>query len=117
MRHLGLSMLLLLCIPFLAISQINPGLLGAWESLPLKSTDIDLYRSMGVELKASGKSLVVVNTWGRGRSYRDSIMLRTDGTVAKVPVTNRVFPSNAFMGLMMVEGTDREISASLEAGG
>ncbi|MBP1646759.1 MAG: hypothetical protein H6Q30_204 [Bacteroidetes bacterium] len=117
MRHLGLSMLLLLCIPLIAISQINPGLLGTWEYLPHKSTDIDLYRSMGVELRTSGKSLVVVNLWGRGRSHRDSMTLSTDGTVVKVPVTNRVFPSNAFMGLMMVEGTDREVSASLGAGG
>ena len=60
---------------------------------------------------------MVVNTWG-GRAEPPGLhVVRTDGSVKKVPVTNRVFPSNAFMGLMMVVGTEREITAPVENGG
>jgi len=116
MRHR--TLILLLCVPLAAFSQVDPGLLGTWELLPHKSTDIDLYRTIGVELRASGKEIVVVNTWGgKGRNHCDSVVVKTDGSVTKVPVTSRVFPSNAFMGLMMVVGSEREISASVHSGG
>jgi len=108
----------LLMVPLIAAAQVDPALLGTWELLPHKSTDIDLYRTMGVELRASGKDVVAINIWGgKGRNHRDSVKVRTDGTVAKVPVTNRVFPSNSFMGLMMVTGSQREITAAVENGG
>ena len=89
-----------------------PAFNGKWEYIPHKSTDIDLWGTLSVEIRHSGDGLTVINTWGKGRSFKDSLHLTTTGSRTMVPVRNRVFPSNVFMGLMMPEGTNRQVSAS-----
>jgi hypothetical protein len=97
-----------------ARSQGDPAFNGTWEMVPHKSTDIDLYGTLGVEIRQSGKKVTVINTWGKGRSFRDSIPVTVDADPARIPVTNRVFPTNVFMGVMMPVGTERHIGASWE---
>ncbi|HEX9007566.1 MAG TPA: GxGYxYP domain-containing protein, partial [Bacteroidota bacterium] len=58
-----------------------------------------------------GPRLVLIRTWGTGRSYRDSLSLQVGGAVNTVPVSRRVFPSNSFMGLREPAGSQREIRA------
>ena len=114
-------MKLLIRIPVLLIPLliVNPrtvsaetkGLDGKWEMVKEKSTDIDLYGTLAVEIRTQGSNLTLIRTWGSGRSYRDSVTLPAGGTAVSLPVTNRVFPSNVFMGFMMPVGTVREIKA------
>ena len=49
--------------------------------------------------------------WGGRRSFVDSLVLPTDGSSTTVPVVNRVFPTNVFMGLSMPVGEQRTIRA------
>ena len=111
--------LLVTCSLFVipALSEGLAGFNGRWEFVPHKSTDIDLWGTLSVEIRQSGDAVTVINTWGRGRSFSDSLRLATDGSRTTVPVRNRVFPSNVFMGLMMPVGTDRRMTASWEDGG
>jgi hypothetical protein len=89
---------------------------GRWELIPHKSTEIDLYGTFSLEFRQAPGSLTVITTWGRGRTLRDSITIRP-GSTTRVPVKNRVFPSNVFMGLMMVPGTERTMTASWDGTG
>jgi hypothetical protein len=100
-----------------SFAQGNPMFDGRWEMIPHKSTDIDLYGTLGVEIRQSGNRVTVINTWGKGRSFRDSLPLVIGGAPTSIPVTNRVFPSNVFMGLMMPAGTQRRFTASWEKNG
>jgi hypothetical protein len=111
--------LIVMCSFFVlpALSEGLAGFNGKWEFIPHKSTDIDLWGTLSVEIRQSGGVVTVINTWGRGRSFRDSLRLATNGSRTTVPVRNRVFPSNVFMGLMMPVGTNRQMTASWEDGG
>jgi len=109
--------LLVFIASHLSFAQGNPGFDDTWEIIPHKSTDIDLYGTLTVDIRRAGQFVTVVNTWGKGRSFRDSLRVTTDGSTTNVPVANRVFPTNVFMGLMMTAGTDRLITASWENNG
>lgn len=90
---------------------------GQWNLIREKSTEIDLYRSLSLEFQTSGKNLTLIQKWGRGRSYSDTLQLRTDGKTQKFEVTNRVFPTNVFMGLSMPVGKKRTVKANLSEKG
>ena len=97
-----------------AFAQPETDILGSWELLPEKSTDIDLYRNLTVSLQNTPAGIVVVNRWGGARHFLDSLVLPTDGREIQVRITNRVFPTNVFMGLMMPVGEQRTVKATLK---
>jgi hypothetical protein len=105
-----LCLMAILLLPSSVLAGESP-LLGSWKLVPEKSTDIDLYGTLSIDIRNDGPKLVLIRTWGAGRSFRDSISLAVGGTVNRIPVTKRVFPSNVFMGLAMVAGSTREIKA------
>ena len=77
-------------LPDFRFARQDP-LSGAWE-LPRKTTDIDLYGTLSVRILPAGTHVTVVQRWGGGRSFLDSLDLPLDGTAVSVPVTHRVFP-------------------------
>jgi hypothetical protein len=109
----------IMLLTLLSVSSLLAGdkLTGTWEYIPHKSTDIDLYGTMSVEIRSTDARVTVINTWGRGRSFRDSMNLALGGAETRIAVKNRVFPSNVFMGLMSPVGTERFISARWEKPG
>jgi hypothetical protein len=112
----AITLTFLLSLPLLSLAQGKTGFNGKWEMIPQKSTEIDLYGTLSVEIRQTGNTVTVINAWGKGRSFRDSLTLKP-ATRTRVPVKNRVFPSNVFMGLMMVPGTERSVLASWSANG
>ena len=57
--------------------------------------------------------LVFIETWGRGRSFTDTLLVKPGRTV-RSPVNHRVFPSNVFMGLSMDKQQGRRIKCVWE---
>jgi len=103
---------LLLGIPSLSFSQGGAGINGRWTLLPEKSSEIGLYPTLSIEIRdASPRSATIIQTWGTSRFFKDSMTVRIGGAVNKIPVDNRVWPTNVFMGASMAVGTDREIKA------
>ena len=98
-------------------AQGDQPIAGKWEMIPQKSSDIDLFGSVALEIRVKGPSVTVIDIWGRGRSFRDSLTLQAGGAATRVPVTARVFPSNVFMGLMMQRGSERLVTASWQDSG
>jgi hypothetical protein len=113
-RHSALALLLL--TPLTSFSAGNAAFNGRWEMVPHKSTEIDLYGTLSLDIRQTAGAVTVISTWGKGRAFRDSITV-TPGTTTHVRVKSRVVPSNVFMGLMMVSGTERSITASWAGGG
>ncbi len=105
-----LALFLVLFVPAPALAG-EGALDGSWKLIAEKSTDIDLYGTLSIEIRTDGPRLVLIRTWGAGRSFRDSLSLAVGGTANRVAVSKRVFPSNVFMGLAMVAGSTREIKA------
>jgi hypothetical protein len=105
-----LALMVVLLLPT-SVLAADSTLVGSWKLIPEKSTDIDLYSTLSIDIRNDGPRLIVIRTWGAGRSFRDSLSLTVGGEVNRVPVARRVFPSNVFMGLSMVTGSTREIKA------
>ena len=117
LRYLAYSLIVMLFLPLAGIAQGDPGLEGRWVLIPEKSTEIDLYATLALEIKQDGPTVKIIQTWGRGRSFVETLVLKTDGSVNFVPINDRVFPTNVFMGLSMPVGQERKIKASWENGG
>ena len=104
-------------LPALAQSQGDPAFQGTWTLIPQASHDVALYGTMSVEFRQQPKSVLLLQKWGTSRFFLDSLNLTLGGTVNSIPVNNRVWPSNVFMGLMMPIGGARQIKATWEKQG
>lgn len=104
----------LMLLLFLGSSQIldaAPTLFGKWTLLPDKSTGIDLYNHLQIEIAETSSGITLIQKWGRRRSFSDTLHLKMDQSKQQKMISNRVFPSNVFMGISMAVGSKREISA------
>ena len=108
----ALSMVLLL--PAVIEAQDNTGFNGKWILIPDKSSEIGLYRTLTIEIQLHGPSVIINQTWGKSRSFTEKLILKTDGSTNLLPISNRVFPTNVFMGLSMAVGSKRQIRATWE---
>ncbi|MBC7187564.1 MAG: hypothetical protein H5U38_11065 [Calditrichaeota bacterium] len=99
------------------LAQGNPEFNGTWKLLPELSTEIDLYATLTIDATTKENGILLVQTWGTSRRFVDSLDLRTDGSVTKLPIKDRVFPTNVFMGLSMPVGGERQLAARWEKGG
>ena len=102
---------LFLFVPILVYANTDNSLSGDWTLVKTKSSQIELYNDLSVQIEKNGNSTLVINKWGNRRGFADSLDLKTDGRANKIEITNRVFPSNVFMGLSKPVGKDRVIVA------
>lgn len=84
---------------------------GEWVLVPQASTEIDLYGTLTVKIAQNGDELILTRIFGGRRSFEDHLTLKTGGFPNQVPVLDRVFPTNVFMGLSMAVGSARTIKA------
>jgi hypothetical protein len=88
---------------------------GDWVMISEKSSDIDIYGTLSISISSDEQGrLLIERQFGKRRSYKDSWLLTTDGKETKEVVTDRVFPTNVFMGLSMAVGEEQILSASWE---
>ena len=103
--------------PLLTFSAGDPAFNGQWHLIPDQSTEIDLYGTLSLEIQQHATDLTLIQKWGSRRSFSDTLKLKTNGTTVNLPITNRVFPTNVFMGLSKPVGQSRTISATWEDNG
>jgi hypothetical protein len=84
---------------------------GEWVLVSQASTEIDLYGTLTIEIARHDDGLTLTRIFGGSRSFRESLALKTGGFANKTSVTDRVFPTNVFMGLSMARGSERTIKA------
>ncbi len=106
-RSLSRSLVCVLFVPVLVLGQGDLGFNGKWTLIPEKSTEIDLYATLSLEIQQDTSTVTIIQTWGSGRSFKDTLKLKTDGSVNQVPVHDRVWPTNVFIGISMQKGRDR----------
>ncbi len=113
---LSLALPFALC-PGVAIPQGDPAFGGSWELVPAKSSEISLYGDLRIDFSTRGSEITLIQTWGNRRSFSDTLRLTSGGGVSRLRITNRVFPTNVFMGLSLPVGEERRISAVWIDGG
>jgi len=109
--------LALLLLPIPGAGQGNPAFNGKWTFIQQMSDDIGLYASLSIDFRQTASTVTILHKWGTGRSFLDSLSLEVGGKINKIPVTNRVWPSNVFMGISMPVGGTRQIKALWESNG
>ncbi|MEA2004794.1 MAG: GxGYxYP family putative glycoside hydrolase [Acidobacteriota bacterium] len=117
LRYFIVFLVIILLVPVFGISQGDPAFNGKWTLIPDKSTEIDLYGTLSLEFQLDGSTVTIIQTWGTRRSFTETLVLKTGGAVNIVPINNRVFPTNVFMGLSMPVGDKRQIKATWENNG
>ena len=112
-NHRSYLILLLgvLLFPAIVIAQNQAGLSGHWEVVPDKSTEIPLYGTLSITIEQSGKNVSIVQQWGESRRHIEKMDLKTGGSVNKIPVGDRVWPTNVFMGLSKIPGSYEQMKA------
>jgi hypothetical protein len=100
------------CISFLQAQE--PTLEGSWVLIRQASAEIDLYGSLTLDFKLQEQGLSITRKFGGRRSFEETLIMDTGGSAARIPVDNRVFPTNVFMGLSRAVGSERIFKAFWE---
>ena len=114
MQFIIISFLFFTFVSEQVFSQVKQDIFGKWDILQNKSSSIGLYKTLSLEIHQKGDELTLIQQWGKGRSYTDTLIIKTNGKEKSIPVTDRVFPSNVFMGLSMQVGAKKKVSAVWE---
>ncbi len=95
----------------LLLAQESSNIWGKWNLIPEKSSEIALYRTLSVTFEKAGSNIRLIQRWGTRRSFVDTLLFSANGKTSLVPIRNRVFPTNVFMGLSMAVGENRKVKA------
>ncbi|MCJ7681187.1 MAG: hypothetical protein MUP70_10715, partial [Candidatus Aminicenantes bacterium] len=90
---------------------------GTWRLIRDQSAEIGLYNTLSIVISGDQDNLCLEQKWGTQRNLTDKLALRVDGSVNRIPIMDRVFPSNVFMGISRAVGEDRRIRAEWGPGG
>lgn len=112
-----LLVLSVIVFPIIGLTKSNPAFNGNWELISEISSEISLYDRLSLQIQLDDARVRIIEKWGTGRSFSDTLDFRTDGKVSQVPIRNRVFPTNVFMGLAMPVNGTRKITGAWEADG
>lgn len=113
-RYIRIFILMLALAPALSFAADGTSLNGTWVLIPEKSSEIGLYGTLSIEINQTATDVTVIEKWGTSRSFSDTLQLTPDGKFRKYPITDRVFPTNVFMGLSMPVGKTREVRANFD---
>jgi len=86
---------------------------GKWVLVKSQSSALDVFDTVSLEFKSVSVDRVVINEkWGSRRSHAELLDLKTGGEVNAVPIREKVFTSNVFMGVRREVGATRDIVAN-----
>jgi len=107
MYRKSILLLIIALLPLLAYGQSG----GFWASGSSWLRQAMMWNCLApfCRIQASAGRLDVVTEMGICTLFLDSLSLSVDGAVNAIPIRDRVWPSNVFMGLMMPIGGTRQI--------
>lgn len=111
LKKLNLLLFLLAGLPLLAMGKAKPEIYGEWKLVPESSSQVMLYNTVSLRIQSEGSHVKIIRTWGTRFAKVDSLYLSTDGKVNLVPIDNRVWPTQVFMGVSMIPGSNDRVTA------
>jgi len=89
---------------------------GKWKLIREGSSNLDYFQSMTVEFTVKPGEVTIARELGPKRRAIDRMTVRTDGRSTPLPVTDRTFLTNLYMGLKISPRSAREATASWTPG-
>jgi hypothetical protein len=117
MNRKRLVLLIAILVPSFGLGQGNSNFNGTWTLIPQMSHDIGLFANLSIEFRQNGSEVNIIQKWGSGREFIDSLDLQVGGVVNNISIGDRVWPANVFMGLSMPVGGTRQFKAMWEKEG
>lgn len=85
---------------------------GRWVLIPEQSSALDVFDTVSLEFRdVSADRVVVTERWGSQRSVTEVLDLRLGGAVNQVPIGEKAFSGNVFMGVRRDVEAKRAITA------
>ncbi len=84
---------------------------GKWKLIPESSSQVLLYNTVALRIHNEGSHIKIIQKWGTRFAKIDSLYLSTNGRENSVPVDNRVWPTDVFMGVSMIPGSQEKVTA------
>lgn len=106
------SFILLSAIPLMAVTLSNSGFTGTWTLVEDRSTSVDPWRSLVIEMQVDDPHVTLKRIWGGNReagTYTDSMTIRTDGSVHEVPMEQ--WPDNRHLGAFLAGDSTKHVTA------
>ncbi|HEY6082470.1 MAG TPA: GxGYxYP domain-containing protein, partial [Chitinophagaceae bacterium] len=92
-------------------AQDIPGMAGNWQLIPGKSDSGAFYHTISLHIQEARGRLELVQKWGDHFSFTDSMNLPDNGKVAMIRVDSRIWPYQVFMGVSMIPGSEKKVTA------
>jgi hypothetical protein len=113
MKNIGNTFVLLLLVAVMAFSQ-NADLNGKWKMIRSKSSFLDYYSEMILEITTNKTSAVIITKMGPKRKFEEKMAFSTDGKSNLIEITDGTFSTNIHMGLRLPVGSKKEVIATWE---
>ncbi len=111
-------LLVVLCVvsQSVLLSQ-NTNMNGQWTLLRHKSSFLDYFQDMTIEISVKEGDATIITRLGPKRKYEEKLVFTTDGKTSRCPISDGTFATNIHMGLRLPAGGTKEVSASWEKNG
>lgn len=113
MKYLVIAINLWLSCVMLTFSQ-NAGMNGRWKMVSNKSSFLDYYREMTLEITVNKNETMIITRMGPKRKYEEKLAFTTDGKINQAVIKDGTFSTNIHMGLRLPVGSRKEIIANWE---
>ncbi len=113
MKQINRTFVLVLSLMAAVFSQ-NADMNGKWTMIRSKSTFLDYYSEMTVELAIAKNSAMIVTKMGPKRKYEEKMAFTTDGKSNFIEIKDGTFSTNIHMGLRLPVGSKKEVVATWE---
>jgi hypothetical protein len=85
---------------------------GTWKVIRERSSDLDYYQSLTVNLSVQKERVSIVREYGPRRGLTERMTVKPGGSVTQVPVNDPTFATNLFMGLKLAEGKTKDVTVT-----
>ncbi len=113
MKNLVKALALLLFGTVMAFSQ-NADMNGKWKMINKKSSFLDYYQDMTLEITVNKNNSVIITKMGPKRKYEERLAFTTDRKINQIEIKDGTFSTNIHMGLRLPVGAKKEIIANWE---
>ncbi|MFH0989603.1 MAG: GxGYxYP domain-containing protein [bacterium] len=85
---------------------------GKWKLIKQQSSDLDYFQYMTIQFTVKQDEITVVKEFGPKRKAQETLVLKTNGSKHYVPVIDRTFMSNLYMGIKLPPNEKKEVTAA-----
>ncbi len=111
MNKLITAIALLLLAATMVFAQ-NTDLSGKWKMINKKSSFLDYYQDLTLDIEINQNDAVIVTKMGPKRKYEERLAFTTDGKPNSIEIMDGTFASNIHMGLRLPLGAKKTVTAT-----